>query len=228
MKKIILLLAFVLISGILVAQKHKIGIVKAKNVTYEIKEDKRNWTLRNINNPDTTVKEIPNRYIMLLPAAGFEQQIGKIVHDHLSREELIFLEENGDSFGVRLRVARDKYKILQVVHFYFKNRYTYYKNMSIERRSEIEKYMELPTKYEGFWLNFPLDRLHEIEKDIVDKVRLPADLDETFLVDDFDIGVLASDICNAAGEKQKREETGDACSKRDTIQTAPDLMKITR
>ncbi len=60
------------------------------------------------------------------------------------------------------------------------------------------------------------------------KVKLPEDLKELLLVGDFDILIPSDDICYAAEEKQKREETGDACSKRDTIQTAPDLMKITR
>jgi len=69
----------------------------------------------------------------------------------------------------------------------------------------------LPKKYEGFWLNLSLDRLHEIEKDIVDKVKLPKDLKELLLVGDFDILIPSDDICNLAEEKQKREEMTDAC-----------------
>ena len=201
MKKLILLLSICLCVKSILAQRYKIGIVKEKDVTYEIKENKRNWIIRNINNPDTTTKEIPHRYIMLSPNSSIIKQIAKIVHDHLSSEELMLLRENWDAFGLTLRIDRDKYKIRQVVNFCFTNWYTYYKNMPLDRRCEIEKHMKLPKKYEGFWLNLPLDRLHEIEKDIVDKVKLPDDLEETFLVDDFEIWLTPSDFCNPAEEK---------------------------
>ena len=42
MKQTILLVVTLLLSSVLFAQKYQPGIVKAKNVTYEIKEDKRN------------------------------------------------------------------------------------------------------------------------------------------------------------------------------------------
>ncbi|MEY8590012.1 hypothetical protein AALK14_01000 [Butyricimonas hominis] len=216
MKQTILLVVTLLLSSVLFAQKYQPGIVKAKNVTYEIKEDKKLgiWTYRNINNPDTTTKEIPKRNAMFTSKFSVSIQIARIVHDHLLPEELALLAQTFDSFSVCLRVDRDKYKLLQVVHFSFRNRYAFYQNLSPKHRRIAEETLELPDKYEGVWLNLPLERLHEIEKDIVDKVKLPEDLKETYLVDDFEIWLSTDNICNATEENQNREETEEKCLKR--------------
>ena len=131
MKKLILLLSICLYVKSILAQRYKIGIVKEKDVTYEIKEDKKlgMWTIRNINNPDTTTKEMPKRDWMFISKFSVSIQIARIVHDHLLQEELALLTKTFDSFIVRLRVDRDKYKLLQVVNFSFTNKYAFFQNL---------------------------------------------------------------------------------------------------
>ena len=87
------------------------------------------WTIRNINNPDTTTKEMPKRDWMFISKFSVSIQIARIVHDHLSQEELALLTKTFDSFIVRLRVDRDKYKLLQVVNFSFTNKYAFFQNL---------------------------------------------------------------------------------------------------
>jgi len=188
MKRIILLLAIISIASSLPAQKYDNGIVKGKNVTYRVRENRLlDKIICNVDNPDTTLKRIPVRFIYGIPQIiDIKMQIAGIVHDHLSKEEIASLKDDSDDdFCVVLRVDRDKHQILQVVCFCFSNSYASF------------SFHHIPTNqkaYEGFWLNFPPDRLHVIEKSIIKKIKLPKYMPETYLKDDFIIIVKARDI----------------------------------
>ena len=69
MKKIILLIISLFIVNILFSQiLYDEGIVKGKNVTYEVKRGKGHLKsltfIRNVNKPDTTFREMPNNDII--------------------------------------------------------------------------------------------------------------------------------------------------------------------
>ncbi|WP_455784727.1 hypothetical protein [Butyricimonas faecihominis] len=188
MKRIILLLVIISIASSLPAQKYDNGIVRGKNVTYRVRENRLlEKIICNVDNPDTTLKRIPVRFIYGIPQIiDIKMQVAGIVHDHLSKEELASLKDDtDDDFCVVLRVDRDKHQILQVVCFYFENHYAkcHFHHIPTNQKA-----------YEGFWLNFPPDRLHVIEKSIIKKIKLPKYMPETYLKDDFIIIVKARDI----------------------------------
>ena len=60
MKQTILLVVTLLLSSVLFAQKYQPGIVKAKNVTYEIKEDKKFGHIGISTIPTPRQKRYPN------------------------------------------------------------------------------------------------------------------------------------------------------------------------
>ena len=93
MKKIILLIISLFIVNILFSQiLYDEGIVKGKNVTYEVKRGKghlKSFTfIRNVNNPDTTFREVPNHNIIPPQMVDINMQVAEIIHDGLSPKEL--------------------------------------------------------------------------------------------------------------------------------------------
>ena len=182
MKRIILLLVIISIASSLPAQKYDNGCQQTSPQNRLLEK-----IICNVDNPDTTLKRIPVRFIYGIPQIiDIKMQVAGIVHDHLSKEELASLKDDtDDDFCVVLRVDRDKHQILQVVCFYFENHYAkcHFHHIPTNQKA-----------YEGFWLNFPPDRLHVIEKSIIKKIKLPKYMPETYLKDDFIIIVKARDI----------------------------------
>lgn len=220
MKKMILLLTlFFLANGMFAQKAFKIGMVKGKNVTYEVREKKNfkgknvpfDWIIRNIYNPDTLIKPIPQRSIKTPQETDICMRIAEIIHSHLSPEELMELGEKKELFSVILRADRDKYKLLQVTCFNFENRYI------AGLRKSPEEQQFYPKSYDGFWLNFDPDRLHEIEKNIVKRVKLPKKLHETFLTDDFWAVVRSGNICNVEKTREERKKAIEAWKELDLI-----------
>ena len=102
-----------------------------------------------------------------------ELQLGQIVREYLTREELLELskpERPCENFWVEIRGDWQSGKVLQVVCFSFENNYTFGLRIPQERRHENLHY---PDHYDGFWLNFDPDRLHKIEQDIVERLKVP-------------------------------------------------------
>ena len=117
MKKIILLIISLFIVNILFSQiLYDEGIVKGKNVTYEVKRGKghlKSFTfIRNVNNPDTTYKEVPERDVIPAQMLDLEAQLSVILHDFFSAEEL--KECRSVIAGITLRLDAPKRKLLQV------------------------------------------------------------------------------------------------------------------
>lgn len=153
MRHLILLFVVLFSASSLFSQEvFKLGTVKGKHVTYEVREQKNfplEWLVRNVHNPDTTIKTIPNPGVMLPQIADIQMQIAKILRGHLSSEELLEISKNEISsfFDIFLRVDRKKYKLLQVTCFRFLNFYV------IGLRKSLEERQRYPTYYDGFWLN---------------------------------------------------------------------------
>ena len=172
MRRIILLLVLLFFANLSYSQKvfRKGIIVKGKEVTYQVLASKQAsfyYLVRNVNNPDTTLKPIPQRSVYTAQERDMELQIAEIVHENLSPGELDSLKFDGD-FAVVLRVNREEHRLLQVTCFMFCG------GIIPEIKPE-----------DAFWLNFDPDRLHKIEREIVEKVVLPAKIHESYLIDDF-------------------------------------------
>lgn len=213
MKQIILSLVVLFAAGVANAQNvFKLGTtVKGKHVTYEVKPIKpvskysNAWMIRNVHNVDTVLKEIPYRSVI---KRGFfedlSMQIGIILHDHLSAEEVTMLKEMWDRadglFEVVLRVDSTRRKLLQVTCFAFENKYV----IAQERAKRGVPQWRPPVAYDGFWLDIDPDRLYAIEKDIVKRLVLPEDMEETYLVDDFEVFVDPDEILDPEKAKAKR------------------------
>ena len=211
MKQIILSITFLLIAGSLFSQEtFKLGIVKGKHVTYQcslfsqevaypVVEDGQRvvlrverttvpfmWSIWNVHNPDTAMR--PYKKKLASSNTEVHWQIAEILHKQLSSEELRELAKSKDYIMLTMRVGNDKHKLLQVTRFTFW-RYHPHKGDSLT--------------YNGFWLNLSPDRLHELEKAIVNEVVVPDDY-ELYGTDDFVELLGASDIVDP--EKMRQEE----------------------
>ena len=167
-------------SGMVEAQEvlYKAGAtVKGKDVTYKIRIRKNTINLllvRNINNPDTTLKPIPQHFGSSKEYSDVLRQIAKIIHKHLTPEEFALVKRTKEWVGMVLRTDRVKHKLMQVTCFEFFP-------LGAGRSSGD------PMPDECFWLSLDPDRLHEIERAIVEEVRLPETLQKTYLTDDFEV-----------------------------------------
>ena len=188
----------------------KLGIVKGQHVTYQCSLFSKEvaypvvengqcvdlqlkratlpfmWTVWNVHNPDTAVK--PNKGEWMPSNTEVHWQIAEILHKQLSSKELRELAKSKDDIMLTMRVGNDKHKLLQVTRFTFW-RYHPHKGDSLT--------------YNGFWLNLSPDRLHELEKAIVNEVVVPDDY-ELYGTDDFVELLGASDIVDP--EKMRQEE----------------------
>ncbi|WP_065219406.1 MULTISPECIES: hypothetical protein [Butyricimonas] len=215
MKRVILLLAVVFVASVARAQDvFKLGIVKGKHVTYEVTKKRSGlWTVTNIHNPDTTTRRgdklLPGRKELIL---NCELQLGQIVREHLTREELLELSKPKwarEIFWVELRGDWSSGEVLQVVNFEFENRYDFCLRIPRERRCEGLHY---PDHYDGFWLNFDPDRLHGIEQDVVKRLKVPKMTEkelEAFQGRDLTVSLECGEISNieqAIKEKRKSYE----------------------
>lgn len=153
MKRIVLLFAALFSVSMLFSQEvFRLGTVKGEYVTYKVREQKdvpTRWIVRNVHNPDTAIKIVPNPGVIFSQEKDIEMQIAKILHEHLSAEELLEMktrEKEGGVcwFEVILRVDRNKYKLLQVTCFRFCNKY-----MAGMRRPP-EKRQDYPASYNDF------------------------------------------------------------------------------
>ncbi len=175
---IVLFVANTLFSQIL----NEKGIVKGKNVTYEVSRGKGHLKVftftRNMNNPDTIYREVPNRSAIPPQLVDITMQISEIIHDYLSPEELV--EVRSTLIFVTFRLDAQKRKLLQVTNFFY-------------------------LCHESFWANFSPDRLYELEQIILKKLKLPTKLQETYFEADFCVGVLGDDIQNIKETRKKRK-----------------------
>ena len=218
MKRIVLLFAALFSVSMLFSQEvFRLGTVKGEYVTYKVREQKdvpTRWIVRNVHNPDTAIKIVPNPGVIFSQEKDIEMQIAKILHEHLSAEELLEMktrEKEGGVcwFEVILRVDRNKYKLLQVTCFRFCNKY-----MAGMRRPP-EKRQDYPASHNDFWLNIDPDRLHAIEKDIVKRVLLPEKMPEILLTDDFNILIMPRDLGDIKKIKEERKKAIERWKKED-------------
>ena len=93
MKRIVLLFAALFSVSMLFSQEvFRLGTVKGEYVTYKVREQKdvpTRWIVRNVHNPDTAIKIVPNPGVIFSQEKDIEMQIAKILHEHLSAEELL-------------------------------------------------------------------------------------------------------------------------------------------
>ena len=186
MKKIILLIISLFIVNILFSQiLYDEGSVKGKNVTYEVKRGKghlKSFTfIRNVNNPDTTCKEVPERDVIPAQMVDLEAQLAVILHDFLSADEL--KECLPVVAGITLRLDASKKELLQVTNFFYLS------------------------ATNSFWGNLSPDRLYELEQLIMKKLELPYKLQETYIKDDFLVGFFIKDIKEAKKCRKRAMET---------------------
>ncbi len=167
MKKITLLFIALFVVNTLFSQiLYEEGIVKGKNVTYRVSRGKERFKklftyIQNVNNPDTTYKEVPERDVIPAQMLDLEAQLSVILHDFFSAEEL--KECRSVIAGITLRLDAPKRKLLQVTNFFYLS------------------------ATNSFWGNLSPDRLYELEQLIMKKLELPYKLQETYIKDDFRI-----------------------------------------
>ena len=213
MKTIILFIASLFFTGNLFAQEgFQLGIVKGRQVTYQcslfsqevaypvVENGQRvvlrverttvpfMWSIWNVHNPDTAMR--PYKKKLASSNTEVHWQIAEILHKQLSSKELRELAKSKDDIMLTMRVGNDKHKLLQVTRFTFW-RYHPHKGDSLT--------------YNGFWLNLSPDRLHELEKAIVNEVVVPDDY-ELYGTDDFVELLGASDIVDPEKMRQKEEK----------------------
>ena len=181
-----------------------LGVVKGKHVTYrcalhtskssnikhvngvpvmgeEVESAHPNmWAVWNMHNPDTVTK-FKNE---VMDAMDVQCQVAKILRKHLSAEELWKLDKSDDNVFIYMRIGDNKNKLSQVTRFLFWRYHPYEgEDMSV---------------YNGFWLNLSPDRLHELEKAILEEVVMPDSYYEFYGTSyDFAIMLTDSDICNS-------------------------------
>ena len=155
------------------------------------------WLIRNMDNPDTTLKPIPQRAIHTAQETDMDMQIAKIIHDNLSEEDLSELKNSGESLGVILRANKKRHNLLQVTCFCVGN-YDFLQGRP----------------YRGFWLNFNPDSLYKIEREIVERVVLPEKMNESYWTDDIEIWVASDDVCNIEEARAKRRKAIEGWKKR--------------
>ena len=165
MKKITLLFIALFVVNTLFSQiLYEEGIVKGKNVTYRVSRGKERFKklftyIQNVNNPDTTYKEVPERDVIPAQMVDLEAQLAVILHDFLSADEL--KECLPVVAGITLRLDASKKELLQVTNFFYLS------------------------ATNSFWGNLSPDRLYELEQLIMKKLELPYKLQETYIKDDF-------------------------------------------
>ena len=218
MKQIILSFILLFMVGSLYSQEvFKLGIVKGKHVTYQVRESKsplKPWLVRNTHNPDTVLKPVPWRRGTTAQEIDIEMQIAEIMHNHFSKEELQEFKEKDDRFSLILRVDKDNYKLLQVTCFLFENRYYYGLHYLTPKQRENGVY---PDSFDGFWLNIDPDKLSEIEKDIVEQVELPKRMHKSFIEDDIWIVMNTEDVVNVERAREKRQKAIASWKKDDGV-----------
>ena len=194
MKKIILLIISLFIVNILFSQiLYDEGIVKGKNVTYEVKRGKghlKSFTfIRNVNNPDTTFREVPNHNIIPPQMVDINMQVAEIIHDGLSPKELAQIYRSA-LIGMTFRVDAKKKELMQeTLIFYFCD--------------------------EPFWANFSPDRLHDLEQLILRKLKLPSKLQKIYVEADFFVFVYGSEIQNIEETRETRRKAIEAWKQKD-------------
>ena len=218
MKQIILSITFLLVAVSLFSQEtFKLGIVKGKHVTYQVRESKdilKPWLVRNMHNPDTVLKRIPWRRGITAQELDIKMQIVEIIHKYLSQEELEILRNADEIWSLILRVDKDNHKLLQVTCFLFENRYYYGLHYLTPEQRERGVY---PDSYDDFWLNLDPDKLSEIEKDIVEQVELPKRMHKSYIEDDIWIVMNSRDVVNVERVKEKRQKAIAAWKKNDGV-----------
>ena len=150
MKKITLLFIALFVVNTLFSQiLYEEGIVKGKNVTYRVSRGKERFEklftyIQNVNNPDTTCKEVPERDVIPAQMLDLEAQLSVILHD------FFFVEE--------LKECRSpKRKLLQVTNFFYLSATnSFWGNLSPDRLYELEqlimKKLELPYKLQETYI----------------------------------------------------------------------------
>lgn len=187
MKKITLLFIALFVMNTLFSQiLYEEGIVKGKNVTYRVSRGKERFEklftyIQNVNNPDTTYKEVPERDVIPAQMLDLEAQLSVILHDFFSAEEL--KECRSVIAGITLRLDAPKRKLLQVTNFFYLS------------------------ATNSFWGNLSPDRLYELEQLIMKKLELPYKLQETYIKDDFLVGFFIKDIKEAKKCRKRAMET---------------------
>ena len=200
------------------------GIVKGKNVTYHVSiKHIYNYYIKNTAN-DTTVrwgydndwlkdsilmKQIKEASSVVFASGGLsldnsqreelELQLAEIFHKHLSPEELQLLKKTKDQITICVRIDPEHHnRLKQVTYFYAINTYL----MGLQHPDwELS-----PETYDGFWLNFNPDKLHEIEKDIVKQTRVPEGVYEVELTEDFPLTLYWNQIYDPGKAKKEHEE----------------------
>ena len=74
----------------------RLGVVEGDSVAYQVRVRKilhHQWLIRNMDNPDTTLKPIPQRAIHTAQETDMDMQIAEIIHDNLSEEDLSELKK---------------------------------------------------------------------------------------------------------------------------------------
>ena len=193
MRRIILSLVLLLFVEVSYSQKvfRKGIVVRGKEVRYQVlasKQSSYDYLVRNMGNPDTTLKPIPHRSVYTAQEKDIEMQIAEIVHNNLTPEELDSLK-TGDNFNVVLRVNQKKHRIQQVTCFIF-----------------CGGILPGTSPEDAFWLNFDPDRLYKIEREIVGNVVLPTRMNKSYLTDDFVVRIgewQLRDIEKIRAEREK-------------------------
>ncbi|HJF69174.1 MAG TPA: hypothetical protein K8V05_00285 [Butyricimonas virosa] len=152
MKQIILSLALLFTMNSLFSQDiFKVGIVKGKHVTYEVKEQNIfPWgrIVKNAHNPDTSKAKLIYPFNLAAQIFDIEMQIAEIIHDHLLPEELSKIRKIAKSFPTNAFCAMlriDRNKLVQVECFLFDG--DYWDGIRKREDSEIPDTMIIPTTY---------------------------------------------------------------------------------
>ena len=192
MKHIILLFTMFASSFLFAQEGFHLGTVKGENVTYQVKRTRMHhvWSILNVNNPDTTLRPYKGKTMSL--SWDVHWQIAEILNKYLTDEELQKLAETDDYIMLHMRIGSDKHKLQQVTRFMFWRSRAYAKDT---------------LSYNGLWLNLSPDRLHELEKRIVEEVIVPKEY-EIYGTDDFTEFVTGSEI---ADPEKAREAYEDDC-----------------
>ena len=148
MKKITLLFIALFVVNTLFSQiLYEEGIVKGKNVTYRVSRGKERFKklftyIQNVNNPDTTYKEVPERDVIPAQMLDLEAQLSVILHDFFSAEEL--KECRSVIAGITLRLDAPKRKLLQVTNFFYLSATnSFWGNLSPDRLYELEQLIKI-------------------------------------------------------------------------------------
>lgn len=193
MNKIVFILFMAFAPSFLFAQEgFHLGTVKGENVTYEVKRTRMHhvWSVVNVHNPDTTYR--PHKVKIMTLSWDVHCQIAEILNKYLTKKELQKLEETDDYMMLYIRIGSDRRKLQQVTKFMF---------------CRSQAYAKDTLSYNGLWLNLSPDRLHELEKRIVEELIVP-EMFDVYGTDDIFQLVTGSEI---ADPKKAREAYEDDC-----------------